>query len=66
MNMIIDIRDTKHKMQHTELQLQLQKDTYIQQLKVTMVYSFGMGANRTARLSSQPTSCLSEYKKTWD
>lgn len=29
MNMIIDIRDTKHKMQHTELQLQLQKDTYI-------------------------------------
>ena len=31
-----------------------------------MVYSLCMEANRTARLSSQPPSRLSEHEKTWE
>ena len=39
-----------------------EKKIHILQLKVTMVYGLCMEANRTARLSSWPPSCLASKK----
>ena len=39
------------------------KGTNTKKLKVTLVYSLYIKANKTARLSSRPPSRLSEYEK---